>query len=126
MLRLAKKSQPLKAIKLASQLIKQDSSCRSAAAKAAIHGLEHEAPDVQEQVIEFLESVQTEITPDLQKQILASSDHVAAVLRPRLDGAGDAAAGEGITNQGTSKPGTLPEQRGKWSDRSEVARWGTE
>lgn len=87
---LAKKGAPVRAIKLIKQLVKDEPSCRQAAARAVLAALAHESADVQEAAIALLESLRAELPADLHKEIRAKADHVAASLRRRLDAFGQA------------------------------------
>ena len=99
--RLAKKTQPRKAIKLVKRLLKADPTCDAAASVAVTAGLGHESPDVQEDAIALLETLREVTTPELQRDMLAWSDHVAAVLRPRLDALARSAAEESTSSVGS-------------------------
>jgi hypothetical protein len=84
-LHLAKKSQPIKALKMVKQFIKDDPSSRVAAAMVVVGALGHESADVQEAAIGLLESLRAELSPDVRNEIQARSEQVAASLRPRVD-----------------------------------------
>jgi hypothetical protein len=99
---LAKKGQPIKAIKIVKLLIKDDPSCRAAAPQAVVAALSHESADVQEAAIELLESLRAELSTDILDEIRSRSEHVAASLRRRLD----ALTQTQETKPSTKKPST--------------------
>ena len=83
-LRVPKKAQSTKSIKLIQTLVKQQPESASAATEALTVAVTHERPDVQETAISALEKLRGEFTPTTLENLNSALDLVASVHRSRL------------------------------------------